>query len=222
MAPLCAEAMALLGGVLLWFAAQASFRAFHVQWGKHRRRRARGDPLGRLAAADKTPKGIFRRPRSVTFAPELASVVEITDAEWEDEEPLPARAEEGGTEIGATLCDATGRNSVNVSAALSRDEDGDKCFTLLRGGDVVLDLKIRLLEFVRDDDAHVLWFTASQRQTSREHPIWTLWLHDPRAYTRLLAGLEDVPDCCVAVDECSVKSASRCRRMAARANGFVY
>jgi hypothetical protein len=184
-------------------------------------------------APDRRPKGVLRRPRSVTFAPELEEVVEIDiDGEWEGaendrrdraEEPLPARPEETGAAIGAILCDETGRNGVDVSAAFSRDEDGDKCFVLLWGGDVVLDLKVRLLEFVRDDDAHVLWFTADQRQTSREHPIWTIWPHDLKTYARLLAGLEEVPDCCcVAVDACSVKSASRCRRMAARANGFVY
>ena len=205
---------------------------------------ARRELLARLAAADaaaqaliapgRRPKGVLRRRRSVTFAPELASEVEIAPSEgWGEEggdrrdqaeDPLPARAEETGAELGATLCDVTGRTGVDVSAALSRDEDGDECFVLLRGGgDVILDLKVRLLEFVRDDDALVVWFTADRRQTSREHPIWTLWPHDPKAYARLLAGLEAVPDCCcVAVDACSIQSASRCRRMAARANGCVH
>ena len=232
--------------------------------------------LARLAAANAAaqeqiapetrPRGVLRRPRSVTFAPVLASKVEIDpDGEWdgggrrdeaeenlpspaeetevdidpdgswegggrrdEAEETLPSRAEETGAEIGATLCDVTGRNGVDVSAALSRDEDGDACFVLRRGeddgsDDVVLELKVRLLEFVRDDGALLVWFTADRRQTSREYPIWTLWPHDPRAYTRLLTGLKGAPDCCcVAVDSCSVRSASRCRRMAARAYGCVY
>jgi len=268
-----AGAVALLGGVLLWFAVHFACRAFRVQKIEHARRRRRGDEarlpaseglaeasqgsvreqagadarrelLAHLAAADaaaqaliapeKMLKGVLRKPRSVTFAPELASEVEIYPyEEWEEEggdrrdqaeDPLPARAEETGAKIGATLCDVTGRTGVDVSAALSRDEDGDECFVLLRGGgDVILDLKVRLLEFVRDDDALVVWFTADRRQTSREHPIWTLWPHDPKAHARLLAGLEAVPDCCcVAVDACSVQSASRCRRMAARANGCVY
>ena len=202
--------------------------------------------LARLAAANAAaqeqiapetrPRGVLRRPRSVTFAPVLASEVEIDpDREWDGggrreaaEETLPSRAEETGAEIGATLCDVTGRNGVDVSAALSRDEDGDGCFVLRQArddesDDVVLELKVRLLEFVRDDDALVVWFTADPRQTSRMYPIWTLWPHDLRAYTRLLAGLKGVPECCcVAVDACSVRSASRCRRMAARANGCVY
>jgi len=176
------------------------------------------------------PKGVLRRHRSVTFAPKLEEVVEIDiDGKWEGADPAendrhdraeePACPEKTGAAIGAILCDETGRNGVDVSAAFSRDEDGDKCFVLRRGGDVVLNLKVRLLEFVRDDDAHVLWFTADRRQTSREHPIWTLWPHELKAYARLLAELEEVQDCCVAVDACSVLSASRCRRMAARSIG---
>jgi len=185
------------------------------------------------SALDRMPKGVLRRARSVTFARELEEVVEIdTNGEWERagkdqcdraEEPLPARPEDTSAEIGATLCDATGCNSVDVCAALSRDEDGDECFVLFRGRDVLLELKVRLLEFVRDDGALVVWFTADRRRTSREHPIWTLWLQDLEAFARLLAGLEAVPDCCcVAVEACSVQSASRCRRIAARANGCVH
>ena len=122
---------------------------------------------------------------------------EAAPARDQAEEPLPARAEETGAEIGATLCDVTGHSSVEVSVALSRDEDGDECFELRRGrDDVILELKVRLLEFVRDDDALVVWFTADRRQTSREYPIWTLWPHDLRAYMRLLAKLEEVPACC--------------------------
>ena len=139
------------------------------------------------------------------------------------EERLPPSAEDTGAGIGATLCDAIGYNGVDVSAALSRDEDGDECFAVLRGDDIVLELKVRLLEFVRDDDAFIVWFTADRRQTSLAYPIWTLWPHDRRAFERLVAGLEEIPDCCcVSVDACSIKSASRCRRMAARANGCVY
>jgi len=201
-----AGAAALLGGVLLWFAVHFAGRAFRVQKIEHAPRRRRGDEA-RLPASEG-----------------LAEASQGSVREHQAEDPLPARAEETGAKICATLCDVTGRTGVDVSAGLSRDEDGDECFVLLRGeGDVILNLKVRLLEFVRDDDALVVWFTANRTRTSREHPIWTLWPHDPKAHARLLAGLEAVPDCCcVAVDACSVQSASRCRRMAARANGCVY
>jgi hypothetical protein len=227
-----AEAVALVSGLLLSLAAHFALRAIRIQRRKHTRR----SPPANEVAADKTPKGVLRRRRSVTFALDLSSEVEIDvhmDPEGERtvgaarldqaEEPLPARAENTGAEIGATVCDATGCNGVDVCAALSRDEDGDECFVLLRGRDVLLELKVRLLEFVRDDVHLVVWFTADKRQTSREHPIWTLWPQDLEAFARLLAGLEAVPDCCcVAVEACSVQSASRCRRIAARANGCVH
>jgi len=100
-------------------------------------------------APEKRPKGVLRRPRCVTFAPQLELEVEIEpdgDRRDQAEEALRARAE-AGAEIGATLCDVTGRNGVDVSAALSRDDDCDECFVLLRGeDDVVLELKVRLLE----------------------------------------------------------------------------
>jgi len=79
------------------------------------------------------------------------------------------------------LCNEFGHNGIDVSAAFSRDEGGDKCFVLRRGGDLVLNLKVRFLEFVRDDAANVLWFTADRRQTSCEHPIRTLWPHELKA-----------------------------------------
>jgi len=122
-----AETAALLGGVLLSFAALFAFRAFRVQQIEHARRRRRGDEarlpasegvaeasqgavreeqagvgarrelLPHLAAADAAAaqaliapeqmlKGVLRRPRGVTFAPELASEVEIYPNEELEEE----------------------------------------------------------------------------------------------------------------------------------------
>ena len=244
MVPWAAAALILVG-VLLWFAVPLAVPfAFRLWQNRHGQRGARGDDarsdgvaeqtdadasrelLPRIAAADaaaqaqiaseRVRKGVLRRSRRVTFAPDLAS-------DGENRERLPPSAEDTGAGIGATLCDAIRYNGVDVSAALSRDEDGDECFAVLRGDDIVLELKVRLLEFVRDDDAFIVWFTADRRQTSLAYPIWTLWPHDRRAFERLVAGLEEIPDCCcVSVDACSVKSASRCRRMAARANGCVY
>ena len=162
---------------------------------------------GNLALAEASPRGLEH-----AGAAKLCELLSSLTA---------ARAEENSAEIGATLFDVNGRNGIDVSAAISRDEDGDECFVILRErDDVILELKVRLLKFVRDDDALFVSFTADRRQTLREYPVWTLWPHDLNAYKRLLARLERVPDCCcVAIDACSVQSASRSRRTASRGRG---